>query len=63
MSRSIAGATIIGHLAERYDVRRRLSATPVAILAIVFADAGAMMYKSAQIPRETWLFQSPFSGL
>ncbi len=59
MSRSMAGATNTGALAERYVVTSILSATPVAILAIVDAVAGATTIASAQSPKSTWLFHWP----
>ena len=36
-----------------------LSATPVAIFAMVEAVAGATTIASAQRPKSTWLFQEP----
>ena len=53
MSRSMAGAAITGHLADRYVVSSRLSAMPCAILDRVLAEAGAIRYRSAQRPSET----------
>ena len=60
MSKSIAGANMTGHLAERYVAINKLSQIPFAILAIVFALAGAITIKSAQSPRSTWFVHSPF---
>ena len=51
--KSIAGATITGHLADKYVVSKRLSAIPPAIFPIVFAEAGAIRYKSAHNPKST----------
>ena len=53
ISKSIAGARNTGHLADRYEVSNRLSATPFAILPMLLAVAGAIRYASAHIPRLT----------
>ncbi len=51
----IAGATATGHEAASAAVLRRLSACPWASLAIVFALAGAIRYRSARSTRARWL--------
>ena len=62
MSKSIAGAAITGQRADKQVVVSRLSAMPDAILANVFAVAGAIIIKSAQMPNLTWLCHSPLVG-
>ena len=61
ISISMAGANNTGQRAERMVVSNRLSATPLAILAIVLADKGAISSKSAHKPKSTWLNQLPSS--
>ena len=51
----IAGATITGQLAPSAALVSRLSASPWASLAIVFADAGAISSTSAAALSARWL--------
>ena len=54
----IAGATSTGPVQARYAAVTRLSAWPVAILAIVCAVAGAMQKASHRAASSRWLIGS-----
>ncbi len=62
MREFIAGAITSGQPAASAQPVSRLSARPVASLAIVLADAGAIRYRSALATSSRWLIGSWVGG-